>query len=57
MCDKEVLKSHAKKMPRIFLQRAEELFPALKENRVSMFHSKLIYQLVLCCLQYPVYSK
>jgi hypothetical protein len=47
MSGKEVLKSHATKMPKIFLQRAEEVFPALKENWVSVFHSKLIYQLVL----------
>jgi len=47
MCDKEVLKSHATKMPRIILQRAEEVFPALKENLVSVLHRKLIYQLVL----------
>jgi hypothetical protein len=41
MCDKEVFKSHevplshTTKMPKILLQRAEELFPALKENTVS----------------------
>ena len=32
VCDKEVLKSHATKMPSIILHRAEEVFPALKEN-------------------------
>jgi hypothetical protein len=47
MCDREVIKSDAKKMPRIVLQRAEEVFPALKENLVSVLHRKLIYQLVL----------
>jgi hypothetical protein len=47
MCDKEVLKSLATKMPRIILHRAEEVFPALKENLVSGLHRKVIYQLVL----------
>jgi hypothetical protein len=54
MCDKEVLKSHATKMPRIFLQKNEEVFPVLKENWVSVLHSRLLYQILLCCLQYPV---
>jgi hypothetical protein len=36
-----------KKMPNIFPQRAEELFPALKESLVNVLHRKLIYQLVL----------
>jgi hypothetical protein len=40
MCDKEVLKSHATKMPTIILQRAKEIFPALKENLVSVLHRK-----------------
>jgi len=35
MCDKDGLKSDATKMPTIILQRAEEVFPALKENLVS----------------------
>jgi len=47
MCDKEVLKSDATKMPTINLQRAEEVFPALKENLVSVLYRKLIYHLVL----------
>jgi hypothetical protein len=47
MCDKEVLKSDATKMPRIILQRAEEIFPPLKESLVSVLHRKLMYQLVL----------
>jgi hypothetical protein len=47
MYDKEVLKSNATKMPRIILQRAEEVFPVLKESLVSVFYRKLIYQLVL----------
>jgi hypothetical protein len=47
MCDKEDLRSHATKMPSIFLQRAEEVFPALKENLVSVWHRKLIYHLLL----------
>jgi hypothetical protein len=47
MCDKEVFKSHATKIPRIILLRAEEVFPALKENLVSVMHRKLINQLVL----------
>jgi hypothetical protein len=45
MCEKEVLKLRATKMPRIFLQRAEEVFPALKENWVSVLYSRLIYHL------------
>jgi len=36
MCDKDGLKSDATKMLRIILQRAEEVFPALKENLVSV---------------------
>jgi len=40
MCDKEVLMSHATKLPRIILQRAEALFPALKENLVGVLHGK-----------------
>jgi len=47
MCDKNGLKSDATKMPTIILQRAEEVFPALKKNLVSMLYRKLIYQLVL----------
>jgi hypothetical protein len=35
MCGKEVLKSDATKMPTIILQRAEEVFPALKKCLVS----------------------
>jgi len=47
MCDKDGLKSDATKMPTIILQRAEEVFPALKESLVSVLYRKLIYQLVL----------
>jgi hypothetical protein len=47
MCGKEVLKSHATKMPRIILHRAKEVFPAFKGNLVSGLHRKVIYQLVL----------
>jgi len=42
MSDKELLKSHnvpqpgTAKIPKIMLQRAEEIFPALKANRVSV---------------------
>jgi hypothetical protein len=36
MCDKEVLKSDATKLPTIILQRAGEVFPALKESLVSV---------------------
>jgi hypothetical protein len=43
MCDKEVLKSVETKMPSIILQRAEEVFPALKESSVSVLHRKVIY--------------
>jgi len=47
MCDKGGSKSDATKMPTIILQRAEELFPALKESMVSVLYRKLMYQLVL----------
>jgi len=47
MCDKDGLKSDATKMPTIILQRAEEVFSALKESLVSVLYRKLIYQLVL----------
>jgi hypothetical protein len=42
MCDKEVVKlrgspqSFTTGMPKVLLQRAEEIFPALKENMVSV---------------------
>jgi len=42
MCDKEVVKlhkslqSHTTGMPKVLVQRAEEIFPALKENMVSV---------------------
>ena len=35
MYEKDGLKSDATKMPTIILQRAEEVFPALKENLLS----------------------
>jgi len=38
MCDKEVSKSHTTKVPMISLQRAEEVFPVLKQNPVSVLH-------------------
>lgn len=62
MCDQEVLKSNATKMPRIILQRAEEVFPALKENLVSVLHRKFnlsacVVMFALCCLQYVNYIK
>jgi hypothetical protein len=47
MCDKDGLKSAATKIPRIILQRAEEVFSALKENLVSVLYRKLIYHHVL----------
>jgi hypothetical protein len=47
MCDRDGLKSDATKMPTVILQRAEEVFPALKENLVSVLYRKLIYKLVL----------
>jgi len=56
MCVNEVLKSLERKMPSLFLQRTEELFPAIKDSLVSVLHRKLIYQLVLWCLHYPVYG-
>jgi hypothetical protein len=42
MCDKDVVKlrespqSFTTGMPKVLLQRAEEIFPALKENMVSV---------------------
>jgi len=57
MCDKDVSKPHETNMPRISLQRAEEIFPALKQSSVSVLHRQSIYELVLCCLHYPVYSQ
>jgi len=39
MSDNEVLKYVAPKMPRIILKRAEEIFPALKENLVCCTES------------------
>ena len=47
ICDNEVLKSLATDVPSIFLQRDKEVFSTLKENLVSVFQRKLIYQLVL----------
>jgi hypothetical protein len=32
----EVLRSHTTTMPKIVLQRAEEIFPALKKSMVSV---------------------
>jgi len=57
-CDNEVVKSVATHthMLSILLQRPEEVFPALKESSLSMLHRKLIYQLLLWSLHYPVYS-
>jgi hypothetical protein len=46
MGDEEVLNlrqiqgSHKTKMPKILLQKAEEIFPALKESMVSVVHMK-----------------
>jgi hypothetical protein len=40
MCDKDGLKSDPTKMPTKILQRAEEVFPALKENSVSVLYRK-----------------
>jgi hypothetical protein len=42
MCDKEVVKSHemlqtlGTRMPKVLVQRAEEIFPFLKKNMVSV---------------------
>jgi len=41
MSDNKVLKYVAPKMPRIILKRAEEIFPALKENLVCCTESSL----------------
>ena len=62
MCDKEGLKSDATKMPTIILQRAEEVFPALKENLVSVLYSKTnlsacVVMSALSCLYYVSYIK
>jgi len=48
MCDKDGLNSDATKMPTIILQRAEEVFPALKENLVSVLYRTLILINILC---------
>jgi hypothetical protein len=46
MCDKEVgelqenLQPLAKGMPKVLVQRAEEIFPALKENMMSFVHAR-----------------
>jgi hypothetical protein len=53
MSDREVLKlceilpSVARKTPKIILQRAEEIFPALRGNLVSVLCIKGFYQLVV----------
>jgi hypothetical protein len=53
MSDKEVVKSHevlhsqTTKIPRIMLQRAEKMFPALKEGTVSVVCTEWICELVL----------
>jgi len=42
MCDKEAgrlqenAQSHAKRMPQVLVQRAEEIFPVLQKNMVSV---------------------
>jgi len=46
MCDKEVLKSLTTKMLHISLQRAEEVFPALKDSSVCCTDNQFIS---LCC--------
>jgi len=44
MCDKEAGSSQqnpkpvAERMPKVLVQRAEEIFPALKENMVSVLY-------------------
>jgi len=48
MCDKNGLKSEAT----IILQRVEEVFPALKENMVSVLYRTLILINVLCVLSW-----
>ena len=48
MCDKNGLKSEAT----IILQRVEEVFPALKENTVSVLYRTLILINVLCVLSW-----
>lgn len=46
MCEKEVLMSLATKIQSIKLQRAEDLFPVLKESLVSVTSRTGIYQLI-----------
>jgi hypothetical protein len=38
----EVLQSSTTKMPKILLQRAEEIFPTLKESTVSVVSFELV---------------
>jgi hypothetical protein len=51
MGDEEVLKSLATNVLCITLQRAEEVFPALKQSSVSVMHRKVIYQLFFLLLR------
>jgi len=52
MCDKEAGSSQqnpkpvAERMPKVLVQRAEEIFPALKENMVSVLY---VLGIVLSC--------
>jgi hypothetical protein len=36
MCDEQILQSLATRVPKIILQRVEEIFPPLKESLVSV---------------------
>jgi hypothetical protein len=46
MCDQQILQSLAMRVPKIILQRIEEIFPCLKESLVS----------VLCLCDQKVFS-
>jgi len=58
MCDKEVVNVHENLrsltagMPKVLVQRAEEIFPALKENMVSVV--RMIGSVLSCSLMIAV---
>jgi len=58
MCDKEVVKLHGSSqslttgMPKVLVQRAEEMFPVLKENMVSVL--RMIGNVLSCSLMIAV---
>jgi len=54
MCDKNGLKPDATKIPTIILQTVEEVFPALKENLVSVLYRTLILINALCVIELEI---